>query len=79
MIYDYNLRLQYSHPISVIDIGGGFTATNFAAVSRAIRAIRDEFGQIGSIRWMAEPGRFFANEVFSLVCCVIGRGRGIFS
>jgi ornithine decarboxylase len=75
-IYDYNQRLERSHPISVVDIGGGFTAANFEAVSRAVSAaIRSEFGNIESVRWMAEPGRFFANEVFSLVCRVIGVGR----
>ncbi|KAL5366287.1 pyridoxal-dependent decarboxylase [Aspergillus floccosus] len=72
-LYDYNLNLVEQHPLSVIDIGGGFTTSNFRTIAPDIvTAIKLYFGKNDRIRWIAEPGRYFASDAFYLVCRVIG-------
>jgi ornithine decarboxylase len=66
------LRAQ-GHDASEIDIGGGFVPTgrSFIQCAENIRnAIRN---QSASIRFIAEPGRFFATESQDLFVQVIGK------
>lgn len=62
------------YPVKVLDIGGGFTTDSFARAAAEIRSalaqVRRDFP---TLRVIAEPGRLFANEVFTLVTQVIGR------
>ncbi|KAH2126606.1 hypothetical protein KXV35_006158 [Aspergillus fumigatus] len=72
-VYDYNETLSSKHPISIIDIGGGFTESNFRLVAPAVRSAADMyFGGETGIQWVAEPGRFIVSEAFYLVCRVLG-------
>ncbi|EAS28362.2 ornithine decarboxylase [Coccidioides immitis RS] len=74
-VYDFNqsLREDQRHPIRTIDIGGGFSLGNFESAATAIRtSIRQYFGDEKHLRWFAEPGRYFAEEAFYLVCRVLG-------
>lgn len=73
-VYDFNENLgEKKHPIHTIDIGGGFSHFNFDGVATGIHeGIREHFGAEKHIRWIAEPGRFFSDEAFHLVCRVIG-------
>ncbi|KAJ5198903.1 hypothetical protein N7491_000530 [Penicillium cf. griseofulvum] len=58
----------------ILDIGGGFQDDCFESMAPIIRdAIRSEF-PVG-ITTIAEPGRFFARSVYTLVCRVISRRR----
>lgn len=61
----------------LLDIGGGFEPGSFVETSEVIaEALGDYFpgyGQDGGVKVIAEPGRFFVSEAFSLACCVIAR------
>lgn len=61
------------HP-KILDIGGGFQDKSFENMALVLReAIRSEFP--AGITAIAEPGRFFARSVYTLVCRVISRRR----
>jgi ornithine decarboxylase len=61
------------HP-KILDIGGGFQDNCFESMAPIIReAICSEF-PVG-ITTIAEPGRFYARSVYTLVCRVISRRR----
>lgn len=60
--------------MKVLDIGGGFTSDSFDRAAEEIRSSRIELKQnFPDIHVIAEPGRLFANDVFSLAVQVIGR------
>lgn len=42
-VYDYNETLSSKHPISIIDIGGGFTESNFRLLAPAVRSAADMY------------------------------------
>lgn len=61
------------HP-KILDIGGGFQDNCFESMAPVLReALRSEFPS--GITTIAEPGRFFARSVYTLVCRVISRRR----
>lgn len=61
------------HP-KILDIGGGFQDNCFESMAPVLReAVRLEFP--AGITTIAEPGRFFARSVYTLVCRVISRRR----
>jgi ornithine decarboxylase len=65
--------LSSKHLISIINIGGGFTESNFQLVSPAVRSTADMyFGGETGIQWVAEPGQFIVSEAFYLVYRVLG-------
>lgn len=70
----YDAATQRGFCIHSIDVGGGFTSTNLTEVSHALRyAMEQHFGSIlPTIRWMAEPGRLFVQDAFTLACRVSG-------
>lgn len=56
----------------LLDIGGGFQDDCFETLAPVLRdTIRSEFPT--GITTIAEPGRFFARSVYTLVCRVIAR------
>ncbi|KAJ5775358.1 uncharacterized protein N7511_000369 [Penicillium nucicola] len=58
----------------LLDIGGGFQDDCFETLAPSLRdTIRSEFP--AGITTIAEPGRFFARSVYTLVCRVISRRR----
>jgi ornithine decarboxylase len=68
--------LQAGHNANIIDIGGGFVQGNFAYQSAYIReAILEKKG--AGLRFIAEPGRFFATESQDLFVQVIGKKRAV--
>ncbi len=66
--------LGIGHRADIVDIGGGFTPnmSDFTLRSHMIRAAINEKGASG-IRFIAEPGRFFATESQDLFVQVIGK------
>lgn len=42
-VYNYNETLSSKHPISIINIGGGFTESNFRVVAPAVRSAADMY------------------------------------
>jgi ornithine decarboxylase len=78
-----NLLAKYqTNPITTIDIGGGFLpdSQNFLECSKQIEKARGEFFNPkkkawSSVKWIAEPGRYFGASFFSLYAPVIGKKR----
>ncbi|GMR45906.1 hypothetical protein PMAYCL1PPCAC_16101, partial [Pristionchus mayeri] len=65
------------HPMEVVDIGGGFPgdedSSAFEMIASVIRSAIDEYFPEPDIRFIAEPGRFFAARPCTLVTSVIAR------
>ncbi|EED11804.1 ornithine decarboxylase, putative [Talaromyces stipitatus ATCC 10500] len=59
--------------LQILDIGGGFqpTEAEFTPMATAIQSAISEASFPGQTIFMAEPGRFFARSVFTLVCRII--------
>jgi len=61
---------------STIDIGGGFV-TDGTQFEEAAATIREGIELAGpGVRWVAEPGRFFASDSFDFFVQVIGKKAG---
>jgi ornithine decarboxylase len=62
--------------LTILDIGGGFTDSNFESIARPVcESIDAHFSS--DIAIIAEPGRYFARSAYTLVSQVIGRRRQI--
>jgi len=73
-----NLLASYQKQhISTIDIGGGFLsdAESLHACAQQIHHGKKEFFFEKDIKWIAEPGRYFAASFFSLYVPIIGKKR----
>lgn len=57
--------------LSVLDIGGGFTTENFSKCAKVIRSSLEK-NEMKDVMLVAEPGRFFASDVFTFVTPIIG-------
>lgn len=57
---------------STVDIGGGFTRTG-SRFQEAASVIRASLVSDGSLRYIAEPGRYFSESAFDLFVQVIGK------
>jgi len=74
----FDLAEELGHPMTFLDIGGGFLGTDtetviFKDIALSISASLDELFPSPDIRIIAEPGRYFASECVVLVTTVIGR------
>jgi diaminopimelate decarboxylase len=76
-----DIAKEMAIPISIIDIGGGFPGLDrkikFEDIAKRINdGLSDFFGkelEKQSIRFIAEPGRYFAEKTHTLVLNVIGK------
>lgn len=60
--------------INVLDIGGGFQDSSFDKFAPKLQAaLRREFPT--GMRFVAEPGRYYARNAYTLVCKIISRRR----
>ena len=81
----YDLALKNNITISLIDIGGGFpgihteTNINIEQIAEKINQSQQEFFnkemEAGTIKFIAEPGRYFVEKSHTLVLNVIGKKR----
>lgn len=67
-----DMAASHGHCIDTVDIGGGFTVANFESMARAIKDVRTACSFGGSVRFVAEPGRYFAETVATLYTKIIG-------
>ena len=72
----HEMGIELGFNMHIIDMGGGFPGDehrpSFEEIASIIRqSLEDLFPNNESIRWIAEPGRFFAALPFSLVANVI--------
>lgn len=69
----YDLGKTYGYYMNFIDIGGGFSRNNILKMSRAINAaIGKYFGDNAEFKFIAEPGRYFAENVATFFAKIIG-------
>ena len=81
----YEIAKNIGLTINIIDIGGGFPGTDngikFEDIAKRVKdAMTHFFGlelENGTIQFIAEPGRFFAEATHTLVLNVIGKKRMI--
>ena len=78
----FDVGTSLGHKMSVLDIGGGFPGYNsavglsFSQVAEAVNAaLLEHFSDpaCAGVRVIAEPGRYFAASVFSLVTNIIDK------
>lgn len=71
-VFDYAKKKGYMPRL--LDIGGGFTGETFTECASVIRrGLSERFTGEDGLRIIAEPGRYFAEEVFTLFTPVIGQ------
>ncbi|XP_020839122.1 antizyme inhibitor 2-like [Phascolarctos cinereus] len=75
----FDLGLQIGHPMSLLDIGGGFPGKkNFEPVFEEMaavinRALDQYFPEGSGVEIIAEPGRFYGAKVCTVALNVIGK------
>ncbi len=69
------LARKYGYKTEIVDIGGGFVPneTMFEKVANCVNNARIHYFERKPIRWIAEPGRFFAAPTHTLYTTVIGK------
>ena len=69
----YNLGNTYGYDMNIIDIGGGFSVNNISKMSKAINtALENFFPENDKFKFIAEPGRYFAENVATFLTKIIG-------
>jgi ornithine decarboxylase len=57
----------------ILDVGGGFTSDNFEPCAKEINAsTQDYFNDVSKLKVIAEPGRYFAEQVYTFFVSVMG-------
>ncbi|KAL4419048.1 hypothetical protein ABPG77_011030 [Micractinium sp. CCAP 211/92] len=78
----WDLAVAHGFDMQILDIGGGFCGGRFGrdgrvdlgGVPEAVNsALAAHFPEDGSLRVIAEPGRFFAESIATMGCLVYGR------
>jgi ornithine decarboxylase len=71
-VFDYVKKKGYLN-CHIVDIGGGFTNENFADCAKTInKSIKNNFGDLENIKVIAEPGRYFAEQIYTFFVSVMG-------
>jgi len=71
-VFEY-VRTKGFQNCNILDIGGGFTCENFKPCAEAINvSTKQYFGDLNDTKIVAEPGRYFAEEVFTFFVSVMG-------
>jgi ornithine decarboxylase len=74
-VFEY-VRTKGFQNCNILDIGGGFTCENFKPCAEAINvSTKQYFGDLNDTKIVAEPGRYFAEEVFTFFVSVMGLRR----
>lgn len=72
----YDMALELGFNLSLVDIGGGFPGDNddnFLEMAKIINSSIDEYFKETTVKFIAEPGRFFITSAFTLVASVINK------
>ena len=70
-VYEYACRCGFD--VHILDIGGGFTAKMFVKTAKIIvKSLKIHFNDV-KLNIIAEPGRFFVEDIFTLVTRIIGK------
>ncbi|EEF52797.1 ornithine decarboxylase [Ricinus communis] len=62
-------------PMTLLNVGGGFTAGSFFDEAATVinSALQDYFAEYPQLKVISEPGRYFAETVFTLAASIIGK------
>lgn len=77
----FNVGIRIGHPMTVLDIGGGFTGglrshDRLLKLCETIRVAVDEYFPASSgVRVIAEPGQFFVTSAYTLATRVVAERR----
>jgi ornithine decarboxylase len=72
-VFDYAKSKGYL--MDILDVGGGFTKETFRDSAKVLtKAIKTQFKDT-QVKVIAEPGRYFAEEVFTFFTPVIGKRK----
>ena len=66
---------DYGYDMQILDIGGGFSFENVESMSKSIHRAIDEYfpkENFPNVRYIAEPGRYFAETIAILFTKIIG-------
>lgn len=73
VVFDYAKSKGFMN-MNVLDIGGGYCKDNFKETAHVLNASLDtHFPPHNNIKIIAEPGRYFAEETFTLCTPIIGQ------
>jgi len=73
----FDLGLKLGHPMSILDIGGGFPGTcdeasaNLTKISQIVTPFLSQFPE--GTQFISEPGRYFCAESQTLAAMIIGK------
>lgn len=75
----FTLGQQLGFNMDLLDVGGGFSFESFMGSSDALRmALDEEFPVSSNVQLIAEPGRYFVANAFTLATHVIAKRGGVF-
>lgn len=70
----FSYAKEKGYMMNILDIGGGFIGSNFNECGKIIKnTIKEEFSP--DIKIIAEPGRYFAEEIFTFFIPVLGQRK----
>lgn len=76
-VFDQGNKLGFS--MKVLDVGGGFSYESFEGSSQALSLALDEYFPVDSdVSVIAEPGRYFVANAFTLATHIIAKRGGVF-
>jgi ornithine decarboxylase len=72
LVFEMGREVGYS--FSLLDVGGGFEGERFEEAAVVLSAaLQEHFGDGSAIQIIAEPGRYFVSEAFTLATNIIAR------
>ncbi|CCH45764.1 Ornithine decarboxylase [Wickerhamomyces ciferrii] len=75
----FNIGRSMGFNMNTLDVGGGFSYESFDHASKALSGALDKFFPVEyGVNIIAEPGRYFVANAFTLATHVIARRGGIF-
>uniref|UniRef100_A0A3Q2WCY5 Antizyme inhibitor 1b n=1 Tax=Haplochromis burtoni TaxID=8153 RepID=A0A3Q2WCY5_HAPBU len=70
----FDMGVEVGFNMNILDIGGGFTGSEFQLKQASIRPLLDAyFPQLSGVQVLAQPGSFYVASAFSLAVNIIGK------
>jgi len=70
----FEMGREAGYSFNLLDVGGGFEDEHFEESAVVLAAaLQEHFGNTSAIQIIAEPGRYFVSDAFTLATNIIGR------
>ncbi|KAG8819054.1 hypothetical protein FRC17_010622 [Serendipita sp. 399] len=70
----FEMGAEAGYAFTLLDVGGGFEGDRFEAAAGVLaEALREHFSEVAGLEVIAEPGRFYVADAFTLATNVIAR------